>query len=168
MKRSPYPVQSAGDARLTPAQEMWKRAATNAVREACEMRRGRLTPRALLAYRWLSRASRAREVLTLEWVCREMGWDVAYWRKHALAYVHRQWRKAAWRAFLRDMEARSRQVRALSEGGGDGYLPLVEPAFWHEVADEERPPRVRLKSAKALPGKLEFGEASKIGETQAP
>lgn len=132
---------------LTQTQKLLKRLATNAVREACESRRGRLTPRAILAYQWLTEAADGQQVWTLGWVCLEVGWCCSDWRAKALRYVHKNWRRLAWQQFMRDLESRSRQVRALATPSYSGYLGLVEMGYWHEIANvevEERPAQARF------------------------
>ena len=129
--------------------KLLRRLATNAVREACEVRRGDLTPRAILAYQWLTEAGSSQQTWTLAWICLELDWDYENWRSKALAYVHRKWRGTAWREFMRKLEARSRQVRSLANGGGADYLPLVELSYWHEIADVDLPESEHAEKKRA-------------------
>lgn len=155
------------EAELSPQQKVLQRVATNAVREACEVRHGRLTPRAILAYQWLAEPLEVTRAWSLAWVCSEIDWDAASWKKKSLAYVHKQWRKIAWRAFLRDLELRSRQVRALADGSPSDCLPLVEALYWREIADAEESRREGLEVDPNAERKLEFGDLPFTKETES-
>lgn len=152
---------------LPPERKILQRVATNAVREACEVRRGRLTPRAILAYQWLADPSNASRQWSLAWLCLEMDWNVDDWRKKALAYVHKQWRRVAWRGFLADLDVRSRQVRALAEGTASDYLPLVELLYWREIAGVDLPDVEREPSGVQESLRLELGTLGPTTETGA-
>ena len=168
-KTLPVVARPLQEEHLSPELQMLRRVATNAVREACEVRRGRLTPRAILAYQWLTEMGTAQQMWTLAWVCLELGWDYENWRSKALAYVHASWKKLAWRGFMGDLEARSRQVRALAEGSGSDYLPLVELSYWHEIADVDLPDakrRVRAWIQKELPLEFDAGAIAKDTEDE--
>ena len=162
MAKKPTQVasQSLDRSELDAQGKILRRIATNAVREACEVRRGRLTPRALLAYQWLTEPGTKQQTWTLAWVCLELEWDYENWRAKALAYVHKNWRTLAWRGFMSDLEARSRQVRALAEGTSSGYLPLVELSYWHEIANVDLPDSTRGETAfrRRMQAVLQFEE----------
>jgi hypothetical protein len=157
-KTMPVVSRPLQEEELSPDLKLLKRVATNAVREACEVRRGRLTPRAILAYQWLTEPGTSQTTWTLAWVCLELGWNYENWRKKSLDYVHRNWKQLAWRGFMGDLEARSRQVRALATGGGSDYLPLVELSYWNEIANVDLPDAKRSPTRFEQELPLEFEE----------